>query len=125
MTEFKVGDKVIYIPARQHHVDPTFLAAWGVMTVTRDNPEGFKGFECESEDKKSTALFLSTELQHYIESDDLRDAALQMQVAVGNMLSYGGLFPLEWFDQLIKAQQRLAGITLGTRKEFDKFRNLK
>ena len=41
-------------------------------------------------------------------NEPLRQAAIKMQVAVGNVLLSGGLDIDKWFDPLVKCQQELA-----------------
>jgi hypothetical protein len=52
------------------------------------------------------------------DADPMRIAALKMQVAVAQVLETGGLFPDNWWEQLIDAQRGLAAQTRGTRAEF-------
>jgi hypothetical protein len=54
--------------------------------------------------------------------EELRQAALKMQVAVGNVLAHGGIDLDKWWGELIEAQQHIATITHGTSAEFNKYR---
>lgn len=62
-------------------------------------------------------------MSDYAESyEELRQAGIRMQVAVGNVLMNGGLNIPEWWDKLVEAQQILAGQTQGKHADFDKYR---
>lgn len=54
--------------------------------------------------------------------EELRQAALLMQVAVANVLLEGGVNIDSWWNQLVIAQQNLSVITHGSQEEFDKYR---
>lgn len=54
-------------------------------------------------------------------NEPLRQAAMKMQVAVGNVLLDGGRDYKKWFDPLIKCQQELAAQTKGSRLEYESF----
>lgn len=51
----------------------------------------------------------------------LRQAAIKMQVAVGNVLLYGGTEIDKWFDTLAQCQRELAAQTKGTRQEYESY----
>lgn len=52
-----------------------------------------------------------------IKSNELRDAALNMQFAVGHVLANGGTNIDKWWPKLVDAQQRLASHTNPTAQE--------
>jgi hypothetical protein len=56
------------------------------------------------------------------EGEKIRQKALEMQVAVALLLSYGGTQHDKWFDVLAEAQRGLASVTHGSRAEFDTIR---
>lgn len=55
-------------------------------------------------------------------NEEMRQAAIRMQVAVGNVLAHGGLDIDKWWDELVASQQNLARHTKGTSEEFNKYR---
>lgn len=54
--------------------------------------------------------------------NDLRKAALRMQVTAGNVLALGGTQSDKWWENLIDAQQGLSAQTKAHRHEFDAVR---
>lgn len=58
----------------------------------------------------------------YDEYENLRQAAIRMQVAVGHVFSTGGLDVDKWWPELILAQQNLSRHTSGTIEEFNTYR---
>ena len=54
-------------------------------------------------------------------NEPLRQAAIKMQVAVGNVLLSGGLEVDNWFATLVNCQQGLAAQTKGARHEYEKY----
>lgn len=54
-------------------------------------------------------------------NEPLRQAAIKMQVAVGNVLMYGGTEPDKWFDAIADCQRNLAAQTKGCRAEFETY----
>lgn len=53
---------------------------------------------------------------------NLRNAALTVQTAVGEVLASGGLHPDTWFEYLRECQNKLASQTNGKRVEFERIR---
>lgn len=56
------------------------------------------------------------------EYEELREAAMAAQCAIANMLVMGGTDINSWFDEIVKAQQRLADKTNMSRKESEQIR---
>lgn len=54
-------------------------------------------------------------------NEPLRQAAIKMQVTVGNIFMLGGTEIDKWFDPLVKSQQELAAQTKGARHEYEAY----
>ena len=54
-------------------------------------------------------------------NEPLRQAAIKMQVSVGNVLLFGGTEVDKWFDTLVTSQQELAAQTKGARHEYESY----